>query len=110
MLLPLLIILKTLWICVGLCNADQVTFTWDANTEPDLAGYRCYWGSQPNTYLNFIDVGLQTTCTLEIQPGTYVAATAYDTEGLESDFSNEVFYEPIGATQLIAPIFRKLRF
>ncbi len=71
----------------------EVTLEWDPNSEPDLAGYKLYYGSAGGDYSYSIDVGNQTTYTLTgLQPGAtyYAAATAYNLSGLESDYSNEI--------------------
>lgn len=75
-------------------GATPVLLSWDANTEPDLDGYRLYYGVAPGTYQNVLDVGNVTTATVtSLQPGTryFFAVTAYDVSGNESGFSNEVF-------------------
>jgi hypothetical protein len=76
----------------------EVTLTWDANTETDLAGYKVFSGTASGTYdtNNPIDVGNWTSCTISglTEGGTYYyAAKAYNTAGLESDYSNEVSYK-----------------
>jgi len=65
--------------------------SWDASSEPDLAGYKLYYGTASRSYGAPIDVGNQTTYTITgLGPGTYYfAATAYNTSGNESGFSNE---------------------
>jgi hypothetical protein len=73
-------------------NAAAVILEWDANTESDLAGYKIHWGTESGTYTDSTDVGNVTTVILSIPPGSYIAATAYSDEGLESGYSNEVFY------------------
>lgn len=77
----------------NLVSAAQVTLAWDANTDPDLAGYMLYYGFATRAYDYVVDVGDQTTFTLSgLEDGHtyYFALTAYNTEDLESDFSNEV--------------------
>jgi hypothetical protein len=77
----------------GQCG--QVTLTWDPNSEPDLAGYEIYYGTASGNYQWNLDVGNVTTYTLTgLETGAtyYAAATAYNTQGLESAYSNEVFY------------------
>ena len=83
--------------------ALDITLQWDANTETDLAGYKVYYkietsgpsyngtgaveGNSP------IDVGNVTQFTLHglDEDATYFfAVTAYNTNQLESGFSNEV--------------------
>ena len=53
-----------------------------------------YTGTSSRNYSNVIDLGNVTSAYIEIGIGTVFAVTAYNTAGLESDFSNEVFYEP----------------
>ncbi len=87
-----------LW-CVFLCaSADRqayagdVALEWDPNTETDLAGYKIYFGTASRTYSTPIAIGLQSTYTVTGLPaGTYYfAVTAFNRDGLESAFSNEV--------------------
>jgi hypothetical protein len=74
---------------------QQVTLMWDQNTEPDLDGYKIYYGDMSGVYPNVINVGNCESCTVTgLAPGKtyYFSATAYNTSGLESDFSDEVVY------------------
>ena len=74
----------------------KTTLEWDANTEPDLAGYKLYCGAASGSYDTVIDVGNSTTYTLTDLPAGrtyYIAATAYNTAGLESGYSNEVVFD-----------------
>jgi hypothetical protein len=76
-------------------HAFDVTLAWDANTEPDLAGYKIYWGTASGSYDNSVDVGNVTQYELKgLADKTlfYFAATAYDTDGNESDYSREIYY------------------
>ena len=73
----------------------QATLEWDPNTEPELAGYRLYYGLSSGEYQYSVDVGNQTTYTLtDLEAGKtyYIAATAYNTTGQESDYSDEVVF------------------
>jgi hypothetical protein len=83
--------------------AQDVTLEWDANTEPDLAGYNVYYktGSSGPPYNGTgatqgnspIDVGNITQFTLTgLADGfTYFfVVTAYNTGDVESGYSNEV--------------------
>ncbi|MGE5258115.1 MAG: fibronectin type III domain-containing protein [Hyphomicrobiales bacterium] len=75
--------------------AAQVTLAWDPNTESDLAGYRVHFGTTSNSYSVHIDVHNVTTYTVTgLTDGQtyYFAATAYDTAGNESGYSNSVSY------------------
>ena len=71
----------------------QVTLEWNANTEQDLSGYIIYQGTSSKDYDASMDVGKWTSATiseLEDNETYYFAVTAYDTEGYESGYSNEV--------------------
>jgi hypothetical protein len=71
----------------------EVTLAWNATSEPNVGGYKLYCGQASRQYDFYIDVGntLAGTLTDLQDEGTYyVAVTAYDASGDESDFSNEV--------------------
>ena len=71
----------------------QVELAWDPNTEQDLAGYKLYYGFESGNYIYSIDVGNQASYLIsDLEPNRihYFAATAYDTNGNESDFSEEI--------------------
>lgn len=73
--------------------AATVQISWDANSEPDLAGYRIYSGTQSGNYGEPVDVGNVTEHVMQIAPEYgatyYFALTAYDTSGNESGHSDE---------------------
>jgi hypothetical protein len=74
-------------------QAEQVTLAWDANGESDLAGYKLHLGTASNAYTAVIDVANQTSYTVNnLDRGTtyFFSVTAYNTQGNESDYSNEV--------------------
>lgn len=73
--------------------AGDVKVTWQANREPDLAGYFVYYGTHNGFYQYRLAVGRQTEYTIrDLTPGeTYwIAVTAVDTAGNESAFSEQV--------------------
>jgi hypothetical protein len=73
----------------------QVTIAWDANSEPEVAGYKLHYGASSGQYPSLSDAGIQTTCTLAgLQAGVvyFFAATAYDTYGNQSSYSQEVTF------------------
>jgi hypothetical protein len=80
-----------------LASGAVVKLAWDPSTEEGLAGYKIYYGYASGDYDTSIDVGNTTTfqiTDLEYDQTYYFASTAYDTSGLESDYSNEISYVP----------------
>ena len=73
-------------------NSAQVTLTWDASSEANLAGYMVYYGERSGVYGNKIDVGNVSTHALaNLTEGKqyFYAVTAYDVARVESPYSNE---------------------
>ena len=74
----------------------NVSFQWDANTEADLAGYKIYRSAISGVYSSGALVGTIPAPSVEftennVPDGTWFwVATAYDTYGNESGYSNEV--------------------
>jgi len=89
--------------------AGDAKLTWSANTEPDLAGYRVYFGTASRTYGPSINVGKVTTYTLTgLANQTYFfAITAYDTAGNESTFSAEVS-KVVTAPDTVVPVISSI--
>jgi len=85
---------------------DSVTLAWNPDTGTNIAGYKLYYGVASRTYTNSINVGNATNATVPgLVGGTvyYFAATAYDTSGMESDYSSEVVYtNPVATAPAIA--------
>jgi hypothetical protein len=76
-------------------SAGQVTLAWDMNSEPNVMGYKIYYGTASRNYDWFIDVGNVTSITITDLPNGstyYFAATAYDNSNppIESTHSDEV--------------------
>ena len=78
----------------GIAIAGSATITWQENFEPDIAGYRVYWGtSAGGPYGSFTDlISGQASFTITgLDPGTYYfVVTAVDTSGNASAYSTEV--------------------
>lgn len=73
--------------------AARATLSWDNNIEADLSGYRLHIGNKSRNYFVVTPVGKTTEVTLDdLIPGRtyYFALSAFDSEGNESEFSNEV--------------------
>lgn len=79
-------------------NVGAAKISWNANTEPDLAGYKVYYGTSSGVYTTVIDVGLTATpstpnyTVYNLTKGItyYFNVTAYDTSNNESAFGTEV--------------------
>ncbi|MBI4768085.1 MAG: FG-GAP repeat protein [Deltaproteobacteria bacterium] len=87
-------------------HCAQITLTWDPNSEPDLAGYEIYYGTSSGNYQWNIDVGNVSSYTLTgLNTGItyYAAATAYNTTGMESGYSNEVIFYIGSCSYTISP-------
>ena len=79
----------------GLARGETVTLAWDASVSTNVAGYRIYYGTNSRAYFCVTNAGLVLTQTVVLphRGRWFFAATAYDTNGLESDFSGEVSWE-----------------
>jgi hypothetical protein len=70
-----------------------ITLKWDRNPEPDIAGYYVYYGRISGEYVRMKAV-TDTTVVIGVKGirTYYFAVTAYNTNGAESDFSEEVHW------------------
>ena len=122
--LMIMVLISLVWATAA--TALDVNLQWDPNTDSDLAGYRVYYGVNGLSNPISIDVqsppqgaAIPTTVTITgLDPALnyYFAATAYNTSGLESPYSNIViefdtippvvsaFTLPASATSLTVPI------
>ena len=78
-----------------LAYSFQITLAWDPNADLDIAGYKIYYGTIRRNYTFKVDVGKYESVTISsLVPGKtyYFAVTAYDLNGNESDFSDEISY------------------
>jgi hypothetical protein len=91
--------MRSFSIAVVSSAVGSVTLSWDPPTQRDdgtplndLAGYKLYWGTALGHYPNLAAIpnpGIATYVVDELTPGTYyLVATAYDSSGMESDYSN----------------------
>ena len=83
----------------NIAHGFDLSFAWDANTEPDLAGYRVFYRQEGQNYdyNNPVWQGTATTCTISglIENTTYYfVSRAYDTYDNESENSVELCYDP----------------
>lgn len=91
-------------------QAGEVTLAWDSNSEGDLAGYKLYYDGDSDTEMyggtgategdspivinleDLADAGSPTFTLTGLEAGQYYyfALTAFNTDGVESEFSDEV--------------------
>lgn len=66
------------------------TLTWQPSQNAD--GYTLHYGHESRAYTDHVDVGNVTNHTMDLAPGTHVAASAYshDPRYTKSGYSNEV--------------------
>lgn len=79
-------------------TTPSIDLIWNANPEPELVGYKVYYGTASGVYTQSVDIGNQTTATLtNLSVGvTYFSVvTAYDAERLESPPSVEISFTPV---------------
>jgi hypothetical protein len=88
----LLSVLMLLGVLVAPVLAGNIPLAWDASTSSGVTGYKIYYGSATGVYPNVKVVGNVTTYTLTgLVDGSYfIVATAFDANGNESAYSNEV--------------------
>jgi len=78
---------------MGSAEAASASLAWNAATG--VSGYRIHYGTSSGNYTASSTVGNTTSSTVpNLNDGTryYFAVTAYDSSGVESDYSNEVSY------------------
>jgi hypothetical protein len=107
---PIFIFLYLSLFLMNLASAAEVTLVWDANSETNLAGYKLYYESETDLDLyqgtdanegdSPITIYLEeltdlkapsfSVTGLDVDQFYYFVLTAFDTSGLESDFSDIV--------------------
>ena len=100
-IVPIIFLMVCIILLVGpvpYAYSSTVTLTWDANSEPDISGYRLFSRQEGENYdySNPAWEGPETTCTVQVTDGTdwYFVVRAVNTSGYESDNSNVVVYQP----------------
>ena len=100
-IVAVLVLIAVLFVYQVGSKSGKATVTWNPNTEPDLAGYKVYYGTSARTgdcpkdggYKQNIDVGKVTEYQLtglRNDNTYYFSMTSYDKSGNGSCFSAEV--------------------
>jgi chitodextrinase len=86
--------------------AGDATLTWNRNAEPDIAGYKIYYGTASLKYTASLNAGNQTTYTVTGLGNQtyYFAVTAYNLAGSESTYSVEVSKSFTGTGDTLPPL------
>jgi hypothetical protein len=74
---------------------QTVALTWNPSSDTNAVGYKIHYGTSSQHYTSVLDVSNLTSVTISnLQENTtyYFGATAYDTNTIESMFSNEATY------------------
>ena len=96
LLITMTMILGTTFVTDASAATKTLGLTWDANTEVDLKGYRLYRGTKVGgPYVRVGEVLAPIVTFTDTLPaaGFYTfVATAFDSVGNESGYSNEVTF------------------
>lgn len=86
---------------VGLA-AELITLAWDRSPSDNVAGYTLYYGPKPRTYTNVVHVGNALTVNVQVDSlmPRFFAVTAYDSLGVESDYSDELACSILNGRQI----------
>ncbi|MBN2808139.1 MAG: VCBS repeat-containing protein [Deltaproteobacteria bacterium] len=79
-------------------TTTEITLEWDPSPQNEITGYLLFYGNASGKYLSPVDVGLATSYSLPAlseKKTWYFAVKAYDAQGNQSDYSNEVVKEQI---------------
>ena len=88
-------------VTVSSAYAVELKLGWWPNTEPDLQGYRVYYGAESGSYTNVVDVGnpvpvngVIVVVLPHLSPFStyYLAVKAFNDKEVPSDFSPEIVW------------------
>jgi len=94
LLFALYALLFPLLLLANIGHCESIILAWDPNSpNENIAGYKLYIGIESRSYSTVIDVANSTSGSIE-KPNLgevyYLAVTAYNSEGEESGFSEEL--------------------
>lgn len=92
------------------CDADPVTFRWDAPIDERITGYELHWGTESGQYTANVPVSGADTEVVQVEPEAglwYFAVRAVgldeNSEPIASEYSNELFVPLGGPYQGLTP-------
>lgn len=76
---------------------QSVIIRWEANNEPDVIGYRLFFGTESGVYTYQVEVPGPIAVASNLSEGQtyYFAAAAFNLYGFESELSEEIAFTPI---------------
>lgn len=92
---PVVFVVLGLLVSLNFAAASTATLAWNASPSSGTAGYNVYYGTTSGNYTTKLTVGNTTSATISnLTAGVtyYFSATTVDTNGMESDFSNETTF------------------
>ena len=74
--------------------AQNITLEWNTDSDPQVTGYRLYYGTASGVYTQAVDVGGLTSATIPLTAGTtyYAVVTGYNAAAVESLPSTELSF------------------
>jgi Fibronectin type III domain len=97
-------LLALLFFTANVCTGQNIWLAWRPSPDPDVAGYRLYYGTASGVYSDEIDEGTNLTTSVSslVTGQTYYAVVkAYNSAGVEGPPSNEVAFT--GSPNSLAP-------
>ena len=85
--------------------SNPVNFAWDRSPEPDVIGYRFYYGTASGAYENSVNVGNNTELVLSSLPSStifYAVVSALSSSSLESLPSMEIVFETSPNSEVVS--------